>query len=86
MILIKVEGENQMNLLVTGGAGFIGSNFIHYMFDKYKEEIKIVNIDNLTYAGNLENLRGIESKQNYFLYVAIYVIKNLYLILLNSIL
>ncbi|MEK5058188.1 dTDP-glucose 4,6-dehydratase [Paenibacillus sp. FSL H7-0326] len=55
-----------MNLLVTGGAGFIGSNFIHYMFDKYKEEIKIVNIDNLTYAGNLENLRGIESKQNYF--------------------
>lgn len=66
MILIKVEGENQMNLLVTGGAGFIGSNFIHYMFDKYKEEIKIVNIDNLTYAGNLENLRGIESKQNYF--------------------
>ena len=41
--------------LVTGGAGFIGSNYIHYMFKKYKD-IKIVNLDKLTYAGNPENL------------------------------
>ena len=42
--------------LVTGGAGFIGSNFIHYMLNKYKD-IKIINLDKLTYAGNLENLK-----------------------------
>ena len=42
--------------LVTGGAGFIGSNFIKYMLKKY-DLIKIINIDNLTYAGNLENLK-----------------------------
>ncbi|NMM61293.1 dTDP-glucose 4,6-dehydratase [Clostridium sp. P21] len=52
--------------LVTGGAGFIGSNFIKYLFNKYKErEIKVINLDNLTYAGNLENLREIESKEDY---------------------
>jgi dTDP-glucose 4,6-dehydratase len=51
-------------LLVTGGAGFIGSNFIHYMMDKYPG-YKIVNLDKLTYAGNLENLRDIESDPNY---------------------
>lgn len=50
--------------LVTGGAGFIGSNFLHYMFKKYND-IKIVNLDKLTYAGNLENLRGIENHPNY---------------------
>ncbi|MBV7272246.1 dTDP-glucose 4,6-dehydratase [Clostridiaceae bacterium UIB06] len=51
--------------LITGGAGFIGSNFIHYMFNKYKEEIFIINIDNLTYAGNLNNLKNIENLNNY---------------------
>ena len=51
--------------LVTGGAGFIGSNFIYYMFDKYKNEIKIINVDSLTYAGNPENLIAIENKENY---------------------
>ena len=51
--------------LVTGGAGFIGSNFIHYMLNKYKEEIKIINVDKLTYAGNLENLRDVENLPNY---------------------
>jgi len=51
--------------LVTGGAGFIGSNFIHYMFKKYGDEIKIINVDKLTYAGNLENLRDIEDLPNY---------------------
>ena len=42
--------------LVTGGAGFIGSNYIHYMFKKYGDEIRIINVDKLTYAGNLETL------------------------------
>ena len=51
--------------LVTGGAGFIGSNYIHYMFRKYNNEIRIINVDNLTYAGNLENLKSIEVKENY---------------------
>ena len=43
------------NLLVTGGAGFIGSSFIHYLLKK-DPEVKIVNLDALTYAGSLENL------------------------------
>ncbi|MDF2537757.1 MAG: rfbB [Herbinix sp.] len=51
--------------LVTGGAGFIGSNFILYMLEKYKQEIKIINLDSLTYAGNLENLKSVEGLSNY---------------------
>ena len=51
--------------LVTGGAGFIGSNFIHYMFNKYGDDIRIINVDKLTYAGNLENLKDIEGRKNY---------------------
>lgn len=51
--------------LVTGGAGFIGSNYIQYMLDKYKEEIRIINVDALTYAGNLENLKSVEDLPNY---------------------
>lgn len=51
--------------LVTGGAGFIGSNYIHYMFRKYGDTIKIINVDKLTYAGNLENLKSIENLNNY---------------------
>ncbi|GAI62493.1 unnamed protein product [marine sediment metagenome] len=51
-------------LLITGGAGFIGSNFIHYIARKYPE-YKIINLDKLTYAGNLENLRDIENNLNY---------------------
>ncbi len=51
--------------LVTGGAGFIGSNYIHYMFKKYGDDIRIINVDVLTYAGNLENLRDIENKPGY---------------------
>lgn len=51
--------------LVTGGAGFIGSNYIQFMFKKYDNEIRIINVDKLTYAGNLENLREIESRENY---------------------
>ena len=51
--------------LVTGGAGFIGSNYIHYMFEKYDNDIRIINVDALTYAGNLENLKDIEARDNY---------------------
>lgn len=53
-----------MKLLVTGGAGFIGSNFVRYMVNKYPE-YQIVNLDLLTYAGNLENLKDIENAPNY---------------------
>ena len=49
-----------MKLLVTGGAGFIGSNFIRYILGKYSD-YEIINLDNLTYAGNLENLKNIET-------------------------
>ncbi|MBQ8647261.1 MAG: GDP-mannose 4,6-dehydratase, partial [Oscillospiraceae bacterium] len=45
--------------LITGCAGFIGSNFVYYMLDKYPE-IRLVNLDKLTYAGNLENLKDCE--------------------------
>ena len=51
--------------LVTGGAGFIGSNHIHYLLNKYGDEISIVNADKLTYAGNLANLKDIEDLPNY---------------------
>ena len=51
--------------LVTGGAGFIGCNFIKYMFAKYNGKIKIINLDKLTYAGNLANLKDVEIKKNY---------------------
>ncbi|MDP3791643.1 MAG: dTDP-glucose 4,6-dehydratase [Candidatus Omnitrophota bacterium] len=51
-------------LLVTGGAGFIGSNFIRYMLGKY-EDYRITNIDNLTYCGNLENLKDIKKNKRY---------------------
>ena len=44
-----------MKLLITGGAGFIGSNFIHYWLKKYPDD-NIINLDVLTYAGNLKNL------------------------------
>ena len=49
---------------MTGGAGFIGSNFIHYMLDKYPD-YHIINYDKLTYAGNLENLASIQESKNY---------------------
>lgn len=48
-----------MKLLVTGGAGFIGSNFVLYMAEKYPD-YEIINVDALTYAGNLENLKSVE--------------------------
>jgi len=53
-----------MKLLITGGAGFIGSNFIIYMIKQYPE-YQLINVDALTYAGNLENLRSIENHPNH---------------------
>ncbi len=53
-----------MKLLVTGGAGFIGSNFILYWNKKYPQDF-IINLDKLTYAGNLENLKTLEGNPNY---------------------
>lgn len=50
-----------MKIIVTGGAGFIGGNFIHHMVNKYPE-YQIVNLDLLTYAGNLETLKPVENK------------------------
>ena len=52
------------NILVTGGAGFIGSHLVRLLVNKYPE-YHVINMDVLTYAGNLENLRDIESKDNY---------------------
>jgi len=53
-----------MKILITGGAGFIGSNLIRFIINKYPH-YEIINLDKLTYAGNLDNLRDIETKDNY---------------------
>ena len=53
-----------MKILITGGAGFIGGNFVHHMVNKYPE-YDIVNLDLLTYAGNLETCKPVENKPNY---------------------
>lgn len=53
-----------MRYLVTGGAGFIGSNFIRYVLDRHPD-CRIINLDKLTYAGNLENLSGLEGDSRY---------------------
>ena len=53
-----------MRLLVTGGAGFIGTNFIRHWLEKHPAD-GIVNFDKLTYAGNLENLKGLENNPHY---------------------
>ena len=52
------------NILITGGAGFIGSHLVKYFVKKYPN-YNIINLDKLTYAGNLENLKEIESSKNY---------------------
>ena len=53
-----------MNLIITGGAGFIGSNFIRHILKIYPD-YKIINLDKLAYAGNLDNLKDIENNSNY---------------------
>ena len=52
-----------MKILITGGAGFIGSNFIHYQLENYDDQI--INVDKLSYAGNLDNLKDLEANSNY---------------------
>lgn len=59
-----MEDRKFRTLLITGGAGFIGSNFVRYIIKKYPG-YKVINLDKLTYAGNLENLKGIEKNSNY---------------------
>ena len=53
-----------MKILVTGGAGFIGSNFVRLILNKYPD-YEVINLDELTYAGNLDNLKDVEQNQNY---------------------
>lgn len=53
-------------ILVTGGAGFIGSNFVRFQLDRYPE-VHIVNFDKLTYAGNLDNLKGLDGSRHVFI-------------------
>jgi dTDP-glucose 4,6-dehydratase len=53
-----------LNVLVTGGAGFIGSNFIEYLLEA-KDDVRVINLDKLTYAGNLENLKNVEKNLRY---------------------
>ena len=59
-----MEFKTMKHILVTGGAGFIGSNFVRYMINKYKN-YKIVNLDLLTYAGNIKSLDDIKDNPNY---------------------
>ena len=61
-----------MNILVTGGAGFIGSHVIRLFVNKYPEHT-IINFDKLTYAGNLSNLKDINERSNYHLLKVIFV-------------
>lgn len=58
------KGEYQMTIIVTGGAGFIGSNFIFHMLEAYPE-YRIVCVDALTYAGNLTTLKPIMEMPNF---------------------
>ena len=53
------------SILVTGGAGFIGSNFVNYLVENNKDNYQIINLDKLTYAGDLDNLKEVESHPNY---------------------
>jgi dTDP-glucose 4,6-dehydratase len=58
-----MKGQD-VTVLVTGGAGFIGSNFVLYLLEKYPQ-FHVINLDKLTYAGNLDNLKSVENHPNY---------------------
>ena len=64
MVFLQKNKRMSKTILITGGAGFIGSHVVRLFVNKYPD-YKIVNLDVLTYAGNLENLRDIENKENY---------------------
>lgn len=69
--MAEIQNSKLSNVLVTGGAGFIGSNFIHYLFEQDDFTGNVINVDSLTYAGNLENLAQVEEKygdKRYFFY------------------
>jgi len=61
---LGIEEKNRMKLLVTGGAGFIGSNFIRYWLKKYPKD-RIINLDKLTYAGHLSTTQDFSKNKNY---------------------
>ena len=56
--------DYKRNIIITGGAGFIGSHVVRLFVNKYPE-YRIINLDKLTYAGNLANLKDVEDKENY---------------------
>ena len=60
----KGDLEGRRNIVITGGAGFIGSHVVRLFVNKYPE-YNIINLDKLTYAGNLANLKDVEEKPNY---------------------
>lgn len=63
-----------MKILITGGAGFIGSNFVHYLLDKCKE-YEIYNLGLLTYAGYTENLKDRESKSRHHFFNRLLILR-----------
>ena len=65
-----------MKIIVTGGAGFIGGNFIHHMVNKYPE-YDIVNLDLLTYAGNLETLKPVALSRKVYDHIGLFLFKQI---------
>jgi len=61
---MNIKEDKDMKILITGGAGFMGSNFIKYIL-KNHPKWQVVNLDKLTYAGNLENLKSVAKNKNY---------------------